>query len=423
MKKIIKIPLILVIVIVVFVGGAALLANTIINQGEVKNTIVRLVHDKTGRELAVKGEMYLSFFPWLGVKAQDVTLSSAPGFKKTDFAKVGELNISVKLLPLVFGRVEADHLRIKGLKLSFDGSEFADGLMIKKLSVGDLSVVMPSDSSSKNLLGKIKLSADLEINEMQIKKLKFDNFFAEINVDEGLINMSKIKFGFYRGRITGSASVDGRGTVPKSNLKLVFKRVVMLPVLTDVAKYEDFSGDLTANVNISTRGVTGKSIINNLNGSGNVVIDNGVYRGVDVVYEVRQAHAILNQKPMPEKSQSSSTDFDRFTANFKINNALLNINDLLIVSPDYKVTGKGSVNLSSQHLDLQLVADSHNDKNFFVPIKISGPFAKPSIKPDVAVIAGPVVKKEIKKQLGKQLEKLNISGEIIKSLPLDKLFR
>lgn len=260
-------------------------------------------------------------------------------------------------------------------------------------------------------------ASDLKIAVLQIKKLKLDNFFAKIVGNKELIKCPKIGFGFYHGNASGSAAIDLRSKAPQLDLKLTLDNVAIRSLLVDIANYDEFSGTLTLNTNISMHGATSEAMLNSLSGNGNVLIVGGSYKGVDVPFEVRRASSILNQKSMPQETKPPHTDFDRLTASFGINNALLSTRDLLVQAPDYRVTGQGSVNVVSERLDLFLNAYSTHDKNFFVPIKISGSLTKPSIKPDVAVIVQQVVVKEI----GKQLQKLNVPQDLLNILPLDKL--
>ena len=112
-----KVLLTLIIVFVVFVGATGIFLGTAVNQDTIRNKIGQLVHDKTGRELTINGRIQWSFFPWLGVKLQDATLSNTPEFKGGMFAQAGKVNISVKLLPLIVGRIEGNNLKLKNFKL------------------------------------------------------------------------------------------------------------------------------------------------------------------------------------------------------------------------------------------------------------------------------------------------------------------
>ena len=639
MKKII---LTLIALFIIFVGITVVFLVTSVKQNTIKNKIVQLVHDKTGRELTIKGRIQWSFFPWLGIKIQDVTLNNTVEFKASTFAQAGKVDISVKLLPLIAGRIEGDCVKlknfsiwlmkdnqglgnwqdlliannsntsrsrpadknssalkkftinniqidngsvfwlnqqtnkkfvIKNLNLYGKDINFAESFAVRgnfhwqipdtillngetkidvrikldpvnkiyelqnlqlagaanqknlsqpvdfvgktniivdlnkqnliakefklhatnavttvllqgndilitpklvklptikaelddmvlcgnahyswvdsdnlefnftlnKLDVATLTkaimaTVAPvannnvtaqlpvknaGDShSSFGVLRKMKVLGDLKIGALQIKKLNFNALSTKINGENGVINCQNISSDFYHGSMHGDAVIDLSNVAPQLNLKLKFAEVAMQPLLMDVAAYDKFSGILALDANINMSSITSTAMLNSLSGMGNVFITNGAYHGVDIPYEVRRAHAILNQKKIPQKPQRPMTNFDQLTASFNIVNSLLSTNDFLIQSSDYKVTGQGSANLASQLLDLQLSAYSTHDENFFVPIKILGSFTQPSIKPDVAVMVQRVVEKTAKKQVKKQLQKLSIPSELIDVLPL-----
>lgn len=403
MKKIIKIMLILITIIAVFIGIATALLATKANQDVIKNKIIQIVHDKTGNELTIGGDIQWSFFPLLGVKIHDVALNK--------IARAGEASFSVELLPLFLGRISLGCLILKDFNLR-------DSFKLSKLNLNceNISFGQPFKIATSSFSG------DLEIDAVQLDKLSFSKFYTKIISNNGLIDCQKIGFVFYHGKVNGNAVIDVRSSIPQLSLKLMLDNAAIRPLLIDVANYSDVTGNLTLNTNISMRGTTGEKMLNSLSGSGDILISTGSYQGVDIPFEVRRASAILNQKEIPQSTQPPHTDFSRLTASFRINNALLYTNDLLVQSPDYTVTGQGNVNMVSQQLDLLLNTSTTHDKSFFVPIKIFGSLAKPSIRPDTVTIMRQVVKKEVQEQVEKQLEKLNIPKDILNVLsPLDKL--
>ncbi|MDE2072590.1 MAG: AsmA family protein [Alphaproteobacteria bacterium] len=66
----------------------------------------------TGRQLKINGELRLSIFPTLGVKAEQVTLANVPGGEAPYFASMDSLGVGVKLLPLLSGKVEVSQVTL-----------------------------------------------------------------------------------------------------------------------------------------------------------------------------------------------------------------------------------------------------------------------------------------------------------------------
>lgn len=116
--KIIKYLIIaLVILVVVFVAGAAILVATV-DPNDHKDTIVAKVKEATGRDLSLDGDIGFTFFPKLGLKLGQAELSNAAGFGQTPFAEIENVGVSVDLLSLLKMKVQADTIELKGLRVN-----------------------------------------------------------------------------------------------------------------------------------------------------------------------------------------------------------------------------------------------------------------------------------------------------------------
>ena len=80
-----------------------------------KPEIVTAVKDKTGRELAIEGNLGLSFFPSIGIAVGRVSLSE-PNSSRI-FARVEQAKVSLALWPLLSKQVVVDRVTLSGLTL------------------------------------------------------------------------------------------------------------------------------------------------------------------------------------------------------------------------------------------------------------------------------------------------------------------
>lgn len=85
-----------------------------------KDTITEQVEAQTGREFTIAGDIGLSVFPWVGVEVEDVKLANAEGFSDRAFAKIAQLDVKVKVLPLLRKQLEVDKIRLHGLFASLE---------------------------------------------------------------------------------------------------------------------------------------------------------------------------------------------------------------------------------------------------------------------------------------------------------------
>jgi AsmA protein len=118
MKKVLKILSGVVAALVGVLLIAVVVLTFVFDPNDYKNEITGAVKTATGRELKIDGKLSWTLFPWLGVKAEGLTLGNAIGFGPEPFAKVGSAGVSVKLLPLLIGRVNVDTLHVRELTLN-----------------------------------------------------------------------------------------------------------------------------------------------------------------------------------------------------------------------------------------------------------------------------------------------------------------
>jgi AsmA protein len=112
--KALKILLYLALGLVLVVVAAAAIFAMTFDPNRYKDDIQRIVKERTGRTLELKGPLELAFWPSLGAKVSGVVLSehAAP----QPFVSLDSAHASVALLPLLHGQVTVDRVRLSGLK-------------------------------------------------------------------------------------------------------------------------------------------------------------------------------------------------------------------------------------------------------------------------------------------------------------------
>src|SRR5512138_657930 len=99
--------------LVLLVLAVAVFAMTF-DPNKYKGQIERLVKEKTGRTLSLKGNLEVAVWPSLGAKVNGVTLSEHASDQ--EFVALDSAHASVALLPLLRGQAIVDGIRVSGLK-------------------------------------------------------------------------------------------------------------------------------------------------------------------------------------------------------------------------------------------------------------------------------------------------------------------
>lgn len=83
-----------------------------IDPNQYKPQITSLVHQYTGRDLAIEGNIALSMFPSIALEVNDVRLSNAPGAKQKDMVSVKQLRVDVGLKALLERKVDISEITL-----------------------------------------------------------------------------------------------------------------------------------------------------------------------------------------------------------------------------------------------------------------------------------------------------------------------
>ena len=99
-----------------------------VKPNDFKPRIIRAVHDSTGRDLTLPGDLKLGVFPWISVEFGPATLSNPPGFAaNAPFLQVQRVALRVRLLPLLRKELQVGRIDVAGLDLRLEKNARGEG--------------------------------------------------------------------------------------------------------------------------------------------------------------------------------------------------------------------------------------------------------------------------------------------------------
>ena len=196
MNKTLKISLIALVGCLALVGLGAWYASSFINPAQVTKLLSSSVKDATGRELKIAGPVSLSLFPSISVKAEQVSLSNASWASNPDMFVFKQIELDIRILPLLKGSVEISRIGIRGLESNLQTNKAGEGNwnLTPPTIVASGSVTQSANSDSSN-------NALVSINTLDVVD-------AHINYQDGEKAASPISIP----KISLDAS-DGRSTI------------------------------------------------------------------------------------------------------------------------------------------------------------------------------------------------------------------
>ena len=123
MSKPLKIFLIILISILGIGGLISWYAVSSINTAALTKFLSSTVKESTGRDLTIAGPVSLTFFPSIGLKAEQVSLSNAPWASNSQMLSLKQVELDIKLLPLFAKRVEIGSISVHGLVLHLQSNK------------------------------------------------------------------------------------------------------------------------------------------------------------------------------------------------------------------------------------------------------------------------------------------------------------
>jgi len=88
------------------------------DQARLKALLIGHVETQVGRQLSIDGAVSLRFFPRFRIEAEQIRLSGPREFQGPELVSADSLTVEVRLLPLIFGRVETGEMRFEGVRLN-----------------------------------------------------------------------------------------------------------------------------------------------------------------------------------------------------------------------------------------------------------------------------------------------------------------
>ncbi|MGH6827107.1 AsmA family protein [Methyloceanibacter sp.] len=385
-----------------------------------------------GQPLGVTGSIS-SFGPFLdGEAAQLLFDVDAPAYFPLKLALMGTATYTGDVLALDGLRARAGETTLRGavsanlsgtvpqIKASLNG----DSLNVDGLLGGNGKAPAGPDNGASGWsdakidfsgLKAVNAQVNLSVDRLSYGTIKTGPIGIRAGVAGGKLKLELPNFQLYGGVGTGVLSVDATGKTPVEAFRFSLSNLDAYPFLDDAAAFERIEGKAAIAVDLVTNGASQRAMVSALNGTAGLEFSDGAIRGINVAKMVRNlGSATLSGW---QSGEAEKTDFASLGANFKIAQGKAQTSDLHLSGPLVRMAGAGTVDLPAQTLnfrvDPQVVASlqgqgGKNDlQGLGVPVAINGPWAAPSIYPDIAgILENPQAAYEKLSKLGGGLVKL-----------------
>jgi len=150
-------------------------------------------------------------------------------------------------------------------------------------------------------LRKLVLDGVIRIGELKAKDAGIQDIYLKISGENGRFHVDPLRMKLFQGNMTSRGTFDVSKNIPKSDIKFQIKGVRIGPLTRNFLKKDFLEGAVQSRVAIRMAGDDAETIKKTLNGNGDILLKNGVIKGIDLVGMARnlKAHLGLAKKDGP----------------------------------------------------------------------------------------------------------------------------
>ncbi len=263
------------------------------------------------------------------------------------------------------------------------------------------------------LLKPLRARGSFNVGAIKVGGAHLTKLSAAINIGGAVARFAPLQAELYGGTYSGDIGIDMRPALPRLTMDEHMSGIDIAALMKDYSDSKLLSGKGNLDLKFAATGTNSNALIKSLTGTAAVNLQDGSVEGFDVWYAIGEAQSLLKKRTLSGAPNNKRTTFDTFKATADVVNGIATNKDLTVASQLLRITGSGIVNLVSSELDYSVTAavlkappgadaDIASLEKAAIPVKITGTFTDPKIRPDL----GGLVKAEVQKVVEKKKEEV-----------------
>ena len=243
-----------------------------------------------------------------------------------------------------------------------------------------------------DFLKRARVKGQLEVGELILKNVTFSNVSANLRNKGTTLFLDPFKADAFQGHMETIASVNFASQPLALSVQPDFDNIQIGDLLAAFFELDKLSGLGELDLNMKTKGVDVKQMLQNLNGTGNLTLSDGAFNGIDIEKLIQSG---LSLQSLNKENYSGKTSFANLSSNIKAKQGLIEMPDFKLNSPVFDLVGKASTNANQETLagNFQLVLKGKLKevveqkypklKGKKLPFELKGTWAEPKATIDI----------------------------------------
>lgn len=276
-----------------------------------------------------------------------------------------------------------------------------------------------------DLIRGLTAKGELRIDRLTLGDLPFEGLELGLNAGGDQLRLNPIGATVLEGRYQGDVRIDARQAPPRLAVDEQIAGLNLGRLASVIWERDNVAGTLAGRFTLAGRGETLSQIRADLGGDIAFELADGALTGTDLWYQIRRARAVLKRETPPAAPSPARTEFSTIRGTATVSKGVARNDDLFAELPFLQLTGSGTVDLGSGTVDYGLRARVLERPDFMtgateaeldeyteavIPLRITGPAASPSIKPDI----GGMVRSQVDRRI--EQEKARIKDRLLDKL-------
>ncbi|HCE69868.1 MAG TPA: AsmA family protein, partial [Ruegeria sp.] len=267
--------------------------------------------------------------------------------------------------------------------------------------------------------GMLHLSA----GSIALPGLELGQSVLSLSLDNSRAVVDMAPVSLFSGQLTGQVVANNRNGLSVGG-DLRAEGIEMREALATLGGIERLSGAASGQLKFLGVGASEAQIMRSLSGEGRLAMGRGVIAGFD-----------LDNLMGRGAKGGGTTVFNSLTASYRMDKGNLFNEDLLMLLDNFKANGTGRVGLGARDIDYlftPVALRANAGQGLSVPVRIVGPWADPSIRPDLSQVIEAATgldkeavdtkaKDELRRKLGEELDTEITPDQNVEELIKDRL--
>lgn len=276
----------------------------------------------------------------------------------------------------------------------------------------------PAAPLPTDLLRRLDCNGRFRAGRLVLDGIEYTELALPVVAKDGRARIDRAQARAFGGRLWLTLTMDATGEALALHVEPRLQDVDVHELLGQAIEVRQLSGRGTVEASLDATGADSAALKRSLRGNFNLVVRDGTLIGADLWHEIERAIVVAQGKQPPAGAGTGRTEFDVLSGRGTLSNQTLH-NDVFQFSTDFvRVKGRGDVNFGAQKVDLDLKArllrtppgrllgmELTRLEGADIPLTVTGPLARPRVKPNVASLLGEVVKKKVARDLEKEVRK------------------